>query len=129
MTSPAFNWWRAAGTDHLKLSYLHTGSLALSQSDHWVICHGSYQNPAPQIAVWLDVQQKSPVCSKLLPFQNKGGHCALVTPLDMYVSRVLFQSFGKGNSLDLNACSSLSDMHCQQETFYRKVHVFPYHVS
>ena len=57
----------------------HTGFLELSQSDHWVLCHLSYQVPSPLIAQfgWAASSRKSTGCSKLLPFKNHGVHCAL----------------------------------------------------
>ena len=60
-------------------SHLHTGSLELSQSDHQVLGHLSYQGPSPPIAQFgLEASsRKSFGSSKLLPFKNYGGHCAL----------------------------------------------------
>ena len=60
-------------------SHLHTESLKLSQSDHQVLGHLSYEGPSPLIAQFGRVasSRKSPGCSKRLPFKNYGDHCAL----------------------------------------------------
>ena len=71
-------------------SHLHTGSLELSQSDHRVLGHLSYQGPCPlPIAQFGQAasSRKSPGCSKLLPFKNYGGHCALG---NLQCSRIFF---------------------------------------
>uniref|UniRef100_UPI00358F3A5E solute carrier family 45 member 4-like isoform X2 n=1 Tax=Myxine glutinosa TaxID=7769 RepID=UPI00358F3A5E len=56
-----------------------SGSLELSQSDHRVLGHLSYQGSSPPTAQICRAasSRKSPGCSKLLPFKNYGGHCAL----------------------------------------------------
>ena len=58
------------------LFHLYTGSLELCRSDYWVLGHHSYPGPSPLIAQ-LATCRKSPGCSKLLPFNNYGGHCGL----------------------------------------------------
>ena len=59
-------------------SSLHTGSLLLNQSDHRVLGHPSYQGPSLLITQfgWAASCRKNPGCSKLLPFNNYGGHCS-----------------------------------------------------
>lgn len=111
ITSQAFDWWSAADIDHPKPSYLKIGSLALSQSDHWVIGHGFYQTPAHQIAQFDQMSCPENAClchSSILPFQDKGGDYALVNFLDMYVITILLHSFGRWNSLDLKCLLFLS---------------------
>ena len=60
-------------------SHLHTKSVVLHESDHRVLGHLSFQGPSPPIAQFgrTASSRKSPGCSKLLPFKNYGGHCAL----------------------------------------------------
>ena len=52
----------------------------------------SYQGPFPLIAqfCWAASCRKSPGCSKLLPFKNYGGHCALV---NLQYSKNMFVTF------------------------------------
>ena len=72
---------------------LYTGSLELSHSDHQVLGHLSYQGPSPPHHAqfgWAASSRKSPGCSKLLPFKNYGGHCALG---NIQYSRNIFVAF------------------------------------
>lgn len=62
-------------------SHLHTGSLELSQSDHQVLGHLSYQGPSTPIAqlCWVASSRRSPGYFKLLPFKNYGATVLLGT--------------------------------------------------
>lgn len=86
-----FSWWGCSawtpcyeaqvdGVVQLWLTFWnfqHTGFLELSQSDQWVLNHVSYQESYPQIAIFSESSEKTSNSSKLIPFQNDRGPCAL----------------------------------------------------
>ena len=72
-------------------SHLHTRPLELSQSDHRVLGHLSYEGPFPLIAQSGQVALgRVLVVTKLLPFKNYGGHCA---PGTLQCSIICFAAF------------------------------------
>ena len=113
------------------LSHLHTGSL-LWQSDRQVLGHLSYEDPSPHISQfgWASSPKNNPGCSKLLPFKNYGGNCALG---NLQCSRILC-SLPQICASTLSCLWALqavpstswfvfrSDMHCQLHYTDRCVH-------
>ena len=62
-----------------RFSHPHRGTLELVQSDHQVLGHISDQGPSPPIALFgrAASSRKRLGGSKLLPFNNDGGHSVL----------------------------------------------------